>query len=193
MSEGERQPLASELTGELMPIPDEGLVFVLVRLPEGAEPGAFASVLSPITRQIKAVNPDAHLLVLGAGWSFRTLKAKDAREFARNMISFMSEDDLAEIGVHRIEETMLSAGEMTPEQIQELKTLWEKVNTTSRMPLQVQPPREKVLADFFDALPSLTAEEMRFLGISRNTYEDNPLAEIIDQIQSRYTGGPPNG
>jgi hypothetical protein len=187
------QPLVSELTGKLMPIPDEGLVFVLVRLPEGAEPSAFSEVLSPISQQIRHVNPNAHMIVMGAGVSFRTLKAKDAREFARNMISFMSEDDLAEIGVHRIEETLTTAGDMTPEQIQELKTLWEKVNTTSRMPLQVQPPREKVLADFFDVLPSLTAEEMRFLGISKLVFEDNPLADIIDQIQSRHSGDPSNG
>ena len=186
------QPLVSELTGELMPIPDEGLVFVLVRLPEGADPGAFSEVLSGLTQMVKAVNPDAHIFMLGAGWSFRTLKAKDAREFARNMISFMGDDDLAEIGVHRIEETIVTVGEMTPEQITDLKALWEKVNTTSRAPLMVQQPREKVLADFFDILPSLSTEEMRFLGISRLVYEDNPLADIIDQIQSRHSPGEPH-
>lgn len=188
MPDEAQQKLLNELTGELMPIPDEGLVFVLVRLPEGADPGAFSGVLSNLTQIVKAVNPDAHIIMLGAGWSFRTLKAKDAREFARNMISFMSEDDLAEIGVHRIEETLTVSGYMTPEQIADLKALWEKVNTTSRVSLQVTPPREKVLADFFDILPSLSSEELRFLGINRNVYEDNPLAEIIDQIQSRHTG-----
>ena len=89
---------------QIATLPSEGLAFaVMTPTADGIEPdflshrGAFAE----LSRRIAAVNSNAHLLVLPAGWSFRTMDRGQACDFAANMLAFVPDEDLAALGLRR--------------------------------------------------------------------------------------------
>ena len=83
-------------------LPAEGLAFVVMTPPADGVEKAMLDSKGPIgflSQRIRAVNPNAHLLLLPAGWSFRTMDRKQAREFAANMLAFVPDDDLEALGL----------------------------------------------------------------------------------------------
>ena len=87
-------------------LPAEGLAFVVMTPPADGVEKAMLDSKGPIgflSQRIRAVNPNAHLLLLPAGWSFRTMDRKQAREFAANMLAFVPDDDLEALGLRRVD------------------------------------------------------------------------------------------
>ena len=88
-------------------LPAEGLAFVVMTPPADGVEKAMLDSKGPIgflSQRIRAVNPNAYLLVLPAGWSFRTMDRAQAREFVSNMLAFVSDEELAEHGLRHVGE-----------------------------------------------------------------------------------------
>lgn len=87
---------------ELATLPRDGLAFVVLRFPgEGDDPIDHSAALKRVAERVREANPNGYVLVLPAGWSFRMMPPGQARDFARNMLAFVSDDELAEIGLTR--------------------------------------------------------------------------------------------
>lgn len=89
-------------------LPAEGLAFVVMTPPADGIDGALLAAKGPLgvlSQRLRAVNPSAHLLVLPAGWSFRTMDRTQSREFAANMLAFVPDEDLAAVRLRRTDET----------------------------------------------------------------------------------------
>jgi hypothetical protein len=95
-------PLAGAIT-EVSSIPAGGLAFVVVKPPDMAEALDYMRAVKTLRDRISAANPDAYLLLLPIDWSFRTMQPEMARQFAANMLAFVSDDELARIGLKRME------------------------------------------------------------------------------------------
>ena len=99
-------PLA-DVVAQVAALPREGLAFVVLT---PTADGVVEDAIKPqgpiafLSQRIRAANPNAHLLVLPQGWSFRTMDRAQAREFVSNMLAFVSDDELAEHGLKHVEE-----------------------------------------------------------------------------------------
>jgi len=95
-------PLADALV-EIGHMPAEGLAFVVLKpsSPDGLLDSGRA--VHELLHRVRTANPNGYLLLLPAEWSFRVMQPEMAREFARNMIAFVSDAELEQIGLKRIE------------------------------------------------------------------------------------------
>ena len=95
-------PLAGALV-EVAALPAEGLAFVVLKPPSPDELIDASRAVKELSERVREANPNGYLLVLPAEWSFRVMSPDMAREFARNMMAFVSNDELERIGLKRVE------------------------------------------------------------------------------------------
>ena len=97
-------PIAGALT-EVRQMPAEGLVFLRLGVPDTSAFLDSSHAIRDLAERVRQANPNGHLLVLPHDWSFRTMDPEMARQFAVNMIAFVTDDELEKIGLKRTEAT----------------------------------------------------------------------------------------
>ena len=95
-------PLAGALV-EVAALPWEGLSFLRLGVPDPSALLDFSRPVHDLAERLRQANPDAYLLVLPHDWSFRVMEPEMARQFAVNMLAFVSDAELEKIGLKRIE------------------------------------------------------------------------------------------
>ena len=95
-------PLAGALV-QIGTLPASELAFVVLRVPDTEALLDAGRQVRELSDRVRAANPNGYLLVLPENWSFRTMLPDMARSFATNMIAFVSDEELAKIGLQRIE------------------------------------------------------------------------------------------
>lgn len=95
-------PLAGALA-EVQHAPADGLTILRLSVPDAGALLDVSGGVAELSRKVREANPNGWLLLLPADWSFRTMQPEMAREFARNMLAFVSDDELEQIGMKRIE------------------------------------------------------------------------------------------
>ena len=93
-------PFAGALV-EIASLPVEGLTFAVVRVPDLPDALDDSRKLHELSEKVRAANPNASLLLLPSDWSFRTMVPEMAIQFATNMIAFVSDQELAKVGLYR--------------------------------------------------------------------------------------------
>jgi hypothetical protein len=97
-------PFAGALI-EIASLPAEGLAFAVVKVPDLPDALDDSRKLHELSEKVRAANPNASLLLLPGDWSFRTMHPEMARQFSQNMLAFVSDDELAKVGLYRKEPT----------------------------------------------------------------------------------------
>jgi hypothetical protein len=82
----------------LSELPRDGLAFAVLSVQ--GQPADRAAV-AEIERRMKQVNPSAFLLVLPEEFSFRSMPPQAARQFAQNVVSFLDDSELEQLGLRR--------------------------------------------------------------------------------------------
>ena len=165
-----------KIEAELLALPAEGLTFVVLKSPEPPD-----QAIKLLGDCVRSANPNAMVVALPADFSFRIITEWQAKEFARNMTAFVSDDALAEIGLYRIEESLVANG-WTPEQLDAMKTQWEKVMTDHHKSVmaiaRAAATPETILADFAGVLPTISDMQLAAFGLQRAENQTT----LVDQI-----------